>query len=62
VLFLGGWLPPVAVIPFTWIPGIIWFVLKVCLLFFLFARCASAGRCSCRCLWRWWWWLPSCCR
>ena len=37
VLFLGGWLPPLAVIPFTWIPGIIWFVLKVCLLFFLFA-------------------------
>jgi NADH-quinone oxidoreductase subunit H len=37
VLFLGGWLPPIAVIPFTWIPGIIWFVLKVCLLFFMFA-------------------------
>jgi NADH-quinone oxidoreductase subunit H len=37
VLFLGGWLPPFGFIPFTWIPGIIWFVLKVCLLFFLFA-------------------------
>jgi len=37
VLFLGGWLPPIAVIPFTWIPGIIWFVLKVCLFFFMFA-------------------------
>jgi NADH-quinone oxidoreductase subunit H len=37
VLFLGGWLPPIAVIPFTWIPGIVWFVLKVCLLFFMFA-------------------------
>ncbi|BAQ17518.1 NADH-quinone oxidoreductase subunit NuoH [Methyloceanibacter caenitepidi] len=35
VLFLGGWLPPVAIPPFTWIPGVIWFVLKVCALFFL---------------------------
>jgi NADH-quinone oxidoreductase subunit H len=37
ILFLGGWLPPLAVIPFTWIPGIVWFVLKVCFLFFMFA-------------------------
>ncbi len=37
VLFLGGWLPPLAIIPFTWVPGIIWFGLKVWLLFFLFA-------------------------
>jgi NADH-quinone oxidoreductase subunit H len=37
ILFLGGWLPPFAVAPFTWIPGIIWFLLKVCLLFFMFA-------------------------
>ncbi|HZP20198.1 MAG TPA: NADH-quinone oxidoreductase subunit NuoH [Bauldia sp.] len=37
ILFLGGWLPPVAVAPFTWLPGIVWFVLKVCLLFFMFA-------------------------
>ncbi len=29
-LLLGGWLPPIAVAPFTWIPGIIWFVLKTC--------------------------------
>ena len=31
VLFLGGWLPPIAVSPFTWMPGIIWFVLKALL-------------------------------
>jgi NADH-quinone oxidoreductase subunit H len=37
VLFLGGWLPPVSIPPFTWIPGIIWFVLKVTLVFFMFA-------------------------
>jgi NADH-quinone oxidoreductase subunit H len=35
VLFLGGWLPPVAVAPFTWIPGVLWFALKVGFLFFL---------------------------
>ncbi|MEZ0282311.1 NADH-quinone oxidoreductase subunit NuoH [Methyloceanibacter sp.] len=35
VLFLGGWLPPFPVAPFTWIPGVLWFVLKVCFLFFL---------------------------
>jgi len=37
ILFLGGWLPPVAVPPFTWIPGIIWFLLKLCFVFFMFA-------------------------
>src|SRR4030042_6970871 len=37
VLFLGGWLPPFPVPPFTWIPGVIWFVLKACFLFFLIA-------------------------
>jgi NADH-quinone oxidoreductase subunit H len=35
VLFLGGWLPPFEVAPFTWIPGMLWFVLKVGFLFFL---------------------------
>jgi len=35
VLFLGGWLPLFPVAPFTWIPGVIWFVLKVGFLFFL---------------------------
>src|SRR6186713_814877 len=37
VLFLGGWLPLFPVPPFTWIPGVVWFVLKVCFLFFLVA-------------------------
>jgi NADH-quinone oxidoreductase subunit H len=37
ILFLGGWLPPFDFAPFTWVPGIIWFVLKVCFVFFFFA-------------------------
>ncbi len=37
ILFLGGWLPPVAVAPFTWVPGVIWFTLKAFFMFFLFA-------------------------
>jgi NADH-quinone oxidoreductase subunit H len=37
ILFLGGWLPPFAVAPFTWIPGLIWFLLKICFTFFMFA-------------------------
>jgi NADH-quinone oxidoreductase subunit H len=37
ILFLGGWLPPFDFAPFTWIPGVVWFVLKVCLIFFMFA-------------------------
>ncbi|MCX5512019.1 NADH-quinone oxidoreductase subunit NuoH [Kaistia algarum] len=37
ILFLGGWLPPVNVAPFTWIPGVIWFVLKACAVFFMFS-------------------------
>ena len=31
ILFLGGWLPPVDLPPFTWIPGVIWFALKAVL-------------------------------
>src|SRR5437016_7201942 len=37
ILFLGGWLPPFPVPPFTWIPGVIWFTLKALFMFFLFA-------------------------
>ena len=37
ILFLGGWLPPFPVAPFTWLPGIIWFVLKAFFVFFMFA-------------------------
>jgi len=36
VLFLGGWLPPVPIEPFTWIPGVMWFGLKVAFLLFVF--------------------------
>ncbi|MBB4286590.1 NADH-quinone oxidoreductase subunit NuoH [Roseospira goensis] len=36
VLFLGGWLPPLDIAPFTWVPGIIWFALKICLILFVF--------------------------
>ncbi|MCX8133680.1 MAG: NADH-quinone oxidoreductase subunit NuoH [Roseococcus sp.] len=40
ILFLGGWLPPLPVAPFTWIPGPVWFALKVaaCLFVFLWVR------------------------
>ena len=37
ILFLGGWLPPFPVMPFTWVPGVIWFVLKAGFVFFMFA-------------------------
>lgn len=36
ILFFGGWLPPMAIVPFTWIPGIIWFILKICFFLFVF--------------------------
>ncbi len=36
VLFLGGWLPPVAAAPFTMVPGPVWFALKVAALLFVF--------------------------
>jgi NADH-quinone oxidoreductase subunit H len=40
VLFLGGWLSPVPLPPFTWVPGVFWFLLKVfaCLFVFLWVR------------------------
>ncbi len=40
ILFLGGWLPPFDVAPFTWIPGPIWFAAKIaaCLFGFLWVR------------------------
>src|SRR5262245_12583689 len=37
ILFLGGWLPPFPVAPFTWIPGIVWFLFKCFFVFFMFA-------------------------
>ena len=63
---LGGWLPPFAVAPFIWVPGVIWFAFKCMFMFFMFAMvkaivpryrydqpCGWAGRCSCRFRLRW---------
>jgi NADH-quinone oxidoreductase subunit H len=36
ILFLGGWHPPIHVEPFTWVPGFVWFALKICLCLFVF--------------------------
>jgi NADH-quinone oxidoreductase subunit H len=36
VLFLGGWLPPLDIAPFNWIPGPIWFGVKIALVLFCF--------------------------
>ncbi len=36
ILFLGGWLPPVDVWFLNWVPGIIWFLLKASMVFFMF--------------------------
>jgi NADH-quinone oxidoreductase subunit H len=36
ILFLGGWLPPVDIAPFNWIPGPIWFFAKIALVLFFF--------------------------
>ena len=37
ILFLGGWLPPFDFAPFTWVPGVFWFMAKTFLVFFMFA-------------------------
>jgi NADH-quinone oxidoreductase subunit H len=37
ILFLGGWLSPIPFAPFTWVPGVIWFVIKMTMVFFMFA-------------------------
>ena len=37
ILFVGGWLPPVAIAPFTLVPGIVWFIAKAVFVFFMFA-------------------------
>ena len=37
ILFMGGWLSPIPFAPFTWVPGVIWFLLKILLVFFMFA-------------------------
>jgi NADH-quinone oxidoreductase subunit H len=42
ILFLGGWLAPIAIAPFTWIPGPLWFGMKMCIfvVLFIWARAA----------------------
>jgi NADH-quinone oxidoreductase subunit H len=42
ILFLGGWLAPISIIPFTWIPGPLWFGIKMCIfvVLFIWARAA----------------------
>jgi len=37
VLFLGGWHSPLPFEPFTWVPGIVWFALKIAFLLFVFS-------------------------
>lgn len=37
IMFLGGWLPPIDVAPFNWVPGIFWFLAKSVMVFFMFA-------------------------
>ncbi|WP_448952574.1 NADH-quinone oxidoreductase subunit NuoH [Labrys neptuniae] len=37
ILFMGGWSSPIDLPPFTWIPGFIWFLIKVSFVFFMFA-------------------------
>lgn len=36
VLFMGGWLPPLDIYPLNLVPGPIWFILKICLVLFVF--------------------------
>ena len=36
ILFLGGWLPPIDIAPFNWLPGPLWFIIKICGLLFIF--------------------------
>ena len=37
ILFLGGWLPPIDIYPFTLIPPPLWLIFKILLLFILFS-------------------------
>ena len=37
VLFLGGWMSPINIYPFSLVPDLVWFILKILLLFILFS-------------------------
>jgi len=36
ILFLGGWDSPLPFLPFSWVPGLLWFLLKIYILIFTF--------------------------
>jgi NADH-quinone oxidoreductase subunit H len=36
IMFLGGWLPPFNVAPFTWVPGLFWLLGKMSAVLFIF--------------------------
>jgi NADH-quinone oxidoreductase subunit H len=36
IMFLGGWLPPFNVAPFTWVPGLFWLLGKMSVMLFMF--------------------------
>jgi NADH-quinone oxidoreductase subunit H len=36
ILFMGGWLPPMDIAVFNWLPGPFWFALKIAFLLFVF--------------------------
>ncbi len=36
ILFLGGWMPPLDIAPFNWLPGPLWLILKIVILLFTF--------------------------
>jgi NADH-quinone oxidoreductase subunit H len=36
IMFLGGWLPPISIAPFTWIPGVFWLCAKIAFMIFCF--------------------------
>ncbi|MFO1033705.1 MAG: NADH-quinone oxidoreductase subunit NuoH [Hyphomicrobiales bacterium] len=37
ILFLGGWLPLIDVAVLNWVPGVVWFLIKLVFVFFMFA-------------------------
>ncbi len=36
MLFLGGWMPPFEIAPFTWVPALAWFLIKIVVVLFFF--------------------------
>jgi NADH-quinone oxidoreductase subunit H len=37
IMFLGGWLSPLPFAPFTWVPGLVWFLIKAWSVLFMFS-------------------------